>query len=335
MGAKGRRPQTHCLSPHFVNLPRSDSSRPTIISKAAPACPIGDVHLCDFPFKKALILLSITCRSAMSASRVKKGRRPEIEALFALSNLVCATLAYERLSGKAIAMRRGYSRKPDSESQVSGQTVIDRINRRGRTQSNLWIFESPKNSKRLSINGDLNFMLCVLLEGDTSVAGYKVAPGPYHIAIDGVSTSVVPDLEIERQTGPIEWWEVKRSQAKKHKNGAPPSTLARASEITGSLYCDRNDKHVAGKAIAFDNWLLLCAAMTRARHFATHREASVLRRHLSDTGKVSVRELLADSTIDRALMIATVARFLQAGRATADLDNMFFTEDTILTARSV
>lgn len=232
-------------------------------------------------------------------------------------------------------MKRGYSRQTGSESQASDQSIIDRINRRGSTQSNLWIFESPKNARRLTIAGDLNFMLCVLLEGDTSVASYKVAPGPYQIAVNGTSASVVPDLEIERQTGPNEWWEVRRSQPRKREDSAPQSALARAAEITGTLYCQRTEKYVAGRATAFDNWLLLCAAMTRARHFAAHREASVLRRHLSDSGRVCVRELLQDVTIDRALMVATIARFLQAGRATADLESKFFTEETTLTARSI
>jgi hypothetical protein len=118
-------------------------------------------------------------------------------------------------------------------------------------------------------------------------------------------------------------------------NGTSSSALARAAEIAGVLYFQKTEKHVAGKAIAFDNWLLLCAAMTRARHFAAHREASVLRRHLSDFGTVSVRELLQDTAIDRALMVATIARFLQAGRATADLDTKFFTEVTTLKARSI
>lgn len=218
---------------------------------------------------------------------------------------------------------------------MSGQSLLQRINERGRKPFNLWIFESPKNGRRLTIDGDLNFMLCVLLEGDPSVAGYKVRPSPFRIPVGGDLVEVCPDLEVERRDGSNEWWEVTRSTSSRSKAPAPPSVLAGAAEPGGAVYVKRTERDVAGKAVAFDNWLLLCAAMTRARHYPSHREARVLRGHLDSSGKVSVRELLQQDGIDRALMVATIARFLQAGRVSANLDTRLFSEETLLVAEAV
>lgn len=230
-------------------------------------------------------------------------------------------------------MRRGYSRPIDSRQTNTGQSPRSRIGRRGRTQANLWIFDSPKNEKRLTISGDLNFMLCVLLEGDSSVVGYKNEPGPYSIVLDGQPTNIVPDLEVQYQRGNVEWWEIRRSPTQHQKRDPPATQLARAAAAAGMGYSQRTEKDIAGKAVVFDNWLLLCAAITRARHFSAHREASLLRRTLEHS-PTSVRELLNDPTVDPALMIATIARFLQTGRASAELETQFFCEDTILKAQS-
>lgn len=232
-------------------------------------------------------------------------------------------------------MKRSYSRSADNQHDTTLELPLARIRRRGRTQSNLWIFESPKNAKRLTITGDLNFMLCVLLEGDTSVARYKVEPGPYHIVLDAQPVNVVPDLEVERYVGKTEWWEVTRSPLQNSKQRTVVSQLARAAAIAGVTYSLLTDKDLLGKAVAFDNWLMLCAAITRARHLPAHHEASFLRNQLENLSNVSVRDLLREPGIDPALMISTIARFLQAGRASAELDTKFFCEETVLRARFV
>jgi len=232
-------------------------------------------------------------------------------------------------------MKRTYSRSVGGQQQHEKQSPLARIGRRGRTQSNLWIFDSPKNVKRLTIAGDLNFMVCVLLESDISVAAYKVKPGPYPTVIDDEHTSIVPDLEVEYQHGKREWWEIRRSQTQHGKRESSVSPIARAAETAGIGYLQRTENDMVDKAVAFDNWLLLCAAMTRARHFPMHHESGVLHNLFEESRTATVGQLLRVATVDRGLMVATIARFLQAGRLSAELETTLFCEETVLTARAV
>lgn len=173
-------------------------------------------------------------------------------------------------------------------------------------------------------------MVCVLLEGDLSVAAYKVEPCLHPMVLDGEHANIIPDLEVEYQRGEREWWEICRAQGGRELSKSP---IARAAERAGIGYLRRTERDVANKAVAFDNWLLLCAAMTRARHFPAHHEAGVLRSWFEKSPAATVGELLRLATVDRALMVATIARFLQTGRISAELETALFCEDTVLTAR--
>ena len=56
---------------------------------------------------------------------------------------------------------------------LAGPTPLSAIRKRSTKVSNLWIFESPKNDRRLTISGDVPFMHVVLLESDVEVIGYE------------------------------------------------------------------------------------------------------------------------------------------------------------------
>jgi hypothetical protein len=219
------------------------------------------------------------------------------------------------------------------EVRKIGTSVLESIARRGNKPFNLWIFDSPKNGARLRISGDLCFMLCVLLEGDTSVKRYKVDSGPYLTVVDGEPINISPDIEVERYDGPAEWWELVSSQLTKRRKKPESGVMALAAASVGTVHVRRSADDMNGKAVAFDNWLLLSAAINRARHYGGHYEARILRRFLDLDRKVTVGKLLQQEGIDQALMIAQIAQFLHAGRACCDLDSRLFCGDTLLRAR--
>ena len=66
--------------------------------------------------------------------------------------------------------------------------------------TNLWLFESNKNSKRFSIRGDTDFAQLVLLEGDVSVRSYDLYPIVVRNS-PSFSTELVPLALVEYNDG--------------------------------------------------------------------------------------------------------------------------------------
>lgn len=135
-------------------------------------------------------------------------------------------------------MRRAYSSAGDSgkNHSKSGKKSLAHAFGKDRKLFNPWIFESPKNARRLTIDGDLNFMLCVLLEGDVSVTGYKVLNGSDKGLVESTAANIFPDLIVERSSGPAEWWEVSRSGQQLRDQASASSPLAQAAELASAVY---------------------------------------------------------------------------------------------------
>jgi hypothetical protein len=223
-------------------------------------------------------------------------------------------------------------------SQIDGEghvRVFPALKERGRAKSNIWIFDSPKNNHRFIIKGDVAFMHLVLAEGDTQIRSYMLKPLLVDESPDKGSVHAHSNAEIYFVNGDIELWEFQRSgdaelERKRHKNrqrSTDPPGLS-AEERSNRV---RNDLELKGKEILFDNWLLLCAAITRCKHQMMDREADALARRLRLHRSVRFGELLDIPKIDQAHILAVTAMSLQKGLLKTDLEQSLFGLDSVLT----
>lgn len=202
-------------------------------------------------------------------------------------------------------------------------TPLSAIRNRGAKVSNLWIFDSPKNNRRLTISGDVPFMHLVLLEGDTSVAGYDLVDDPFNIT----SNSQTGYVRVRGRDGGEHWLVIGRSGSKRAAEAdyaAVPELLREKAEAAGVKVHRRSELELAGKDILLDNWLTLCAIMTRARSYPSYLETerflAMLARHVS----LRVSDVLAMPGVDPAIMLAVVAKALQKGKVQTDLSRHLF-----------
>jgi hypothetical protein len=73
-----------------------------------------------------------------------------------------------------------------------------------------------------------------------------------------------------------------------------------------------------------DNWITLCAIITRAKSHASYHEQEKLLAMLGRHDCVRVRDVLAIPEVDPAIMLAVVAKALQQGMIQTDLNSRLF-----------
>lgn len=168
-------------------------------------------------------------------------------------------------------------------------------------------------------------MHSVLLEGDVSVAGYDIHPPPRSFDSNGKEIQIKVDAIVYRHGGGVEWWNFRWNQKRSGKRKAhaaehdPENVSECAAHKTGATYVVKTERDLLGKEILFDNWLTLCAAITRCRGHFLGREAEEFARRLSLQHSVTLGNLLAIPKIDVALMLAVVATSLQRGTTRTNL----------------
>lgn len=227
---------------------------------------------------------------------------------------------------------------PDPVEFTRRVPVFSAVKQRRQHQSNIWFFDSPKINRRFVITGDVAFMHFVLLEGDASVTGYDPDPPAVYANIDGETRQTKLDAHVYFKGRDVEWWEFKRLQdsgpGRSGRSKPQLSAQAQAASEAGVRYRVQTDLELKHKEILFDNWLNLCACMTRCRNQPMHREADILLDVLSQQKCVRFGTLLSNYPgIDPALMIAAAAVALQNGLAITDLEKAFFGYDSVLTRR--
>lgn len=227
---------------------------------------------------------------------------------------------------------------PDLQKWADHIRVLPAIKERGRHKSNIWIFDSPKNNRRFIIKGDVAFIYSVLLEGDITVQSYVPEPPPVLASIDGEVRQTQLDAEIHLTNGAIEWWEFKRLRdtgpGRTGRSKPQLSAQAQAASVAGVKYRVQSEEGLRGKEILFDNWLMLCAAITRCKYQTMPREEEAFLRQMNLHGAVRFGTLLNEGGLDPAYVTATVATLLQRGVIEADLEKSFFGLETVLAWRS-
>lgn len=209
-----------------------------------------------------------------------------------------------------VAGRRSVQKNP---------TPLSAIRKRGQKVSNLWIFDSPKNDRRLTIAGDVPFMHLILLEGDTTVSGYDLVDDPFNVS---PSTTHGGYVRVRCLDGTQYWLHIGRrgrQRGKETDDEAIPEYLREKAAAAGVKVHRRTELDLEGQEILVDNWLMLCAIMTRARSYPSYLETEQLHAALRRHDTLRVGDLLAIREVDPAIMLAVVAKAIQTGRVQTEL----------------
>ncbi|MYM28344.1 hypothetical protein GTP58_08410 [Duganella sp. CY15W] len=192
-------------------------------------------------------------------------------------------------------------------------------------KAHLFYFQSPKNGRRFIFCGQLNFYLAILLKGELGVVGY----GPR-------TTADTPGFTAQLRDGRSKDYETRYLL-----DGLRPPLIA---SLTGTGAADTTrtaqpmlitDHYVRDRQVPIENWIFLCASMNRARLHSCENEAGVMCSMLERLGSVSFETLLSQSGIDRACMLAAIARAIQAGAVSCETQDAPITRlSTVSTLRS-
>lgn len=212
--------------------------------------------------------------------------------------------------------------------------IFSAVKQRQKHQSNIWFFDSPKIKRRFVVTGDVAFIHIVLLEGDVSVRAYEPDPPPVYATVDGETRQTKLDAHIYFKDGRVEWWEFKRFQdagpSRSGRSKPQLSAQAQAASAAGFSYQVKTDLDFKQREILFDNWLNLCACITRCRAQPIYREMDYLYERLKQQKSLRFGSLFDNKTIDIAHMHAAVASALQEGVIKTELRTAFFGYDSIL-----
>jgi len=107
--------------------------------------------------------------------------------------------------------------------------------------------------------------------------------------------------------------------AGKAAGAAIPEEIHQKAASAGVQVHRRSELDLSGKEVLFDNWLTLCAIMTRARSYPAYRETEQLLAVLDRHDELRVSDVLALPEVDPAIMLAVVAKALQIGSVQTEL----------------
>ena len=218
----------------------------------------------------------------------------------------------------------------DSSSHAAGQrsataepTPLSAIRKRKQKVSNLWIFDSPKNNRRLTVSGDVPFMHLVLLEGDITVARYDLIDDPFNVSSDSAAGYV----RVRRGDGGEHWLVIGRQGRNSPTNenrAAISQTLQEKADAAGIKVLVLNELELAGKDVLVDNWLTLCAIMNRAKAYPSYLETEQFLALFARHGTLRVHDILGIEGVDPAIMLAVIAKALQDGLIQTELSCRLF-----------
>lgn len=189
--------------------------------------------------------------------------------------------------------------------------------------ANLWLFHSPKNDLRYAIQTDRDFAHFVLLEGNVDVVRYLPYPLQPVLKIARVKSEFSPSAKVYFRNGSSEWWFFREVSAAPKGRHRPPAQDSVHSDGDRIRYFGRDD--FKGREIEFDNWLILCAAITRNADYPKHAEQAQLARLAQSKKSFRLRDSLEMSGVDPALMLSTIAALLQKGQLTTELKRTLLT----------
>jgi|GEM_PF-4218547 len=193
-------------------------------------------------------------------------------------------------------------------------------------KAHIYYFQSPKNHRRFIFCDQLTFYLAILLEAELNVTSYRASqpedstPGPMPclnaVLCNGEQLSYIVCYETEARLGVV-------------------GTLAELSAPLADGQCKIvTAQFIRDQHIQIENWLLMCANMSRAKNYSCIDEAEAMFKDLRRLGTVNLWALIQGAEIDEARMLAAVARALQAGTVICDTATKPFTYNSALALRT-
>ena len=205
-----------------------------------------------------------------------------------------------------------HSQKMATELEIrdSIAAVREALDRSGCKKPNKWVFFSNKNDRLLTIEGDLYFIVCVLLEGDFTVSNYSFTTR------DGGRN---PSVFVTRSTGILEEYCCESDgDSGRRRGGSKPASVSEQAVRTTVI----TERDLAPRMAEFANWLMLSGAMTRARSYPTAVEVDALLSSIKSKGSISFREALSLKGTDPALMLSCIAKGLSNGVLLTDTEQV-------------
>lgn len=225
-----------------------------------------------------------------------------------------------------------------SDLVTPSQSARREITKRGRHNSNIWFLNSPKTNVRLVIKGDLAFRLVIVkCEAARNVSTYELE-GPTVFGQDAKEVRrTTYDVRPLLDDGHVERWEFKFSKdagpARTGRSVGQLQAQASAALVAGEPYRVFTELDLKGTEVQFDNWLLLCGAMNRARRYPLWQEFQEIKRLLDWHGDLPLGDILVAQEMDPALMLAAVARGLQKGIFDSNLETQLLSLSTRIARR--
>jgi len=163
-------------------------------------------------------------------------------------------------------------------------------------------------------------MHLVLLEGDTAVAGYDLVDDPFKVT----SSSDGGYVRVRSRDGSQHWLLIGRSARKKSDQPAISEQVYEKAAASRVQVYRRTELELIGQEILVDNWLTLCAIMTRARSCPSYLETELLLAALGRHEYLRVCDVIGLGNAAPAIMLAVVAKALQSGIVQSELSKRLF-----------
>jgi len=214
---------------------------------------------------------------------------------------------------------------------------LSTIRQRAGKVANLWIYESPKNRKRLTVAGDVVFMHMILLEGDPDVQNYAFVGDPFCLQGPAPREELPGYVDVTYVNGEHTWIRVKRSSIAGTDRGKESVVRNRIKERAleaRAAYAEYSELELRGRELEFENWLILCGCINRAKDLPDYVELSRYTRLVRANSGISVRTLLEEEDCDPAVMLAVIAKSLQCGTAVTELRKASFCPETVIQRRA-
>jgi hypothetical protein len=214
------------------------------------------------------------------------------------------------------------------ERQLHAIDSMANVRGRQHQTANVWIYHSPKNGKRFALEGNKRFFACILYEADVSVSWYSPETAEIAVTCGSETASIQYDVEVRYVDGRTEWVKFVSDSSSKRRSNKRISSGTLCTCITSrkdGVYLIVSEEEMAGRALEFDNWLLLCSAMTRTMYYSQHVEASVLAKAFVKIDKISLNALLQLDEVDAGLMLSVIAHGLRTGMLYCDISERLLT----------
>ncbi|MFM0477208.1 hypothetical protein [Paraburkholderia strydomiana] len=183
-----------------------------------------------------------------------------------------------------------------------------------------FVFYSPKNKLKMTVNGIPAYCHLLLCEGNPLISAFR----PLTINESG-SNRVRQAADVFYKNGETETWAFSWAE--------PKSGAIRFLDGT-SIVRWRCAQELQGKSVLINNWIRLTAFMSAARGLCTTQERALIRYHLDHHGCATIGSLINLGGVDCGLMLSEVAAELASGAISCDLASRELKKSTMLTRPS-